>query len=121
MPDPFVEEEDDNLAGHYLARRTLAVFAVIVFVLLCYGLLSHADADTGQPITDDATAQAVAASVAEAQAYEQGQAAARRELAPRVADAYAQGQRDAMHAVQGMPVGIELVQACQALRTGSVR
>jgi hypothetical protein len=103
----------EDLEGHHRARRVLVTLLVLLAGVVVYSLIA-----VGDTVGDEAT---VAQSTAEAQAYAQGEDAARRELAPRVAEAYAQGQRDAVLSVQGLPEGLALAQACFALQQGAQR
>lgn len=86
-------------------------FTVGALVLL---VLVHAYALRGDLAAEEEQAAALAARDAAEAARKD--AALRREFAPRIAAAYAQGQRDAMATLQGRPQGVALAQACLALR-----
>lgn len=87
------------------------LFTVAALLLL---VLVHAYALRGDWADEEDQAMARAGRDAADTAWLE--AAMRQEFAPRVAAAYAQGQRDAMASVQGRPQGVALVQACLALR-----
>lgn len=63
-----------------------------------------------------AHAYAAQADMAAQDRDDEAQAKVRHELAPRIAAAYAQGQRDAAAALQGQPQGMAFMQACLALK-----
>ena len=77
----------------------MAVFALILAVFTLGGWL---DVDQADVPTSDAVG------------YEAGWQAASDELTPRIAAAYAQGQRDALKALQDRPEGLQVAQTCAA-------
>ena len=87
------------------------VFTVGALLLV---VLVHGYALRGDLAAEEEQAAALAGRDAADAAHKE--AALRREFAPRIAAAYAQGQRDAMATLQGQPQGVALAQACMALR-----
>jgi hypothetical protein len=108
---PWTRRQRHALAGPLCRVGDPLLFTVAALVLL---LLVHAYAVQSDLAADDENQGVLAAG--DALATARLEAAMRREFAPRVAAAYAQGQRDAMASVQGRPQGVALVQACLALR-----
>lgn len=87
------------------STHTPMVVLIIALIFGMYGLVSHWDnqADLETQIINMQLAHAAQRAVDE------------QDLAWRISDAYAQGQRDAMAAVKATPTGLALAQACQAL------
>ncbi len=108
---PWTRRQRHTLAGPLCRVGDPLLFTVAALVLM---LLVHAYAVQSDLAAEDESVGGLAARDAVATA--RLEAAMRNEFAPRVAAAYAQGQHDAMAAVQARPQGVALVQACLALR-----
>lgn len=108
---PWTRRQRHTLAGPLCRVGDPLLFTVAALVLM---LLVHAYAVQSDLAAEDDSVGVLAARDAVATA--RLEVAMRSEFAPRVAAAYAQGQQDAMAAVQARPQGVALVQACLALR-----
>lgn len=93
-----------DMDERFLGRALWICMAIVVLMVLL-GYTDHTDS----------LAQQQAEEATHAQAYERGRARGLADGTSTVRAAYAQGQRDAMAALQREPQGVALLQACRAM------